>query len=1230
MTNKQWQFWIDRGGTFTDVIGKDPSGKLAVCKLLSENPSSYKDAAVRGIQTLLNIDPSDAKNSDLSAHVHSVKMGTTVATNALLERQGEPTVLVITDGFKDALRIGYQNRPDLFKLNIELPSLLYSEVIEVKERLSASGEVITPIDQQSLIDQLQQAWQQGFRSCAIVFMHGYRYHQHEIIAAQIARQTGFTQVSVSHQVSPLMKLIGRGDTTVVDSYLSPVLRRYIDQFVGALGDCQLQFMQSNGGLTQADSFAGKDAVLSGPAGGVVAMVETAKQAGINAVIGLDMGGTSTDVTLYNGEYERTFDTEVAGVRIQAPMMKIHTVAAGGGSILTFDGDGRSLRLSVGPESAGANPGPTCYHNEGPLTVTDVNVLLGKLQSDFFPAIFGPDQQQSLDQEAVTHAFDALAKQIHQRQQSGEKTVADEALSPEALAQGYLQIAVEHMANAIKHISVQRGIDAGEYTLCCFGGAGGQHACLVADALGIKKIFVHQLSGVLSAYGMGLAQVRVIRMKTVESALPATTIAPLNPLIEQLNSEVSDALAAQGFTPAHINLVLKLQIKYQGTDTSLSVTVNEQMSSNDIKQQFASQHQSLYGFTDDNAQLIVESAQVEGVASGEKVTQTLVEAKSEQPLTELTTRPVYFDQSWQQTPFYPREHLTPGMTLTGPAIIIEQQTTIVMEPNWQLEVTTTNDLVLSRSEVKQSSQDLSNQVKSTTSKITAKVNPIRLELFNNLFMFIADQMGIVLKNTATSVNIKERLDFSCALFNHAGELVANAPHMPVHLGSMGESVISIASQNQGTMQPGDVYLINSPYHGGSHLPDLTVITPVFTDKGDRVLYYVASRGHHADIGGLTPGSMPPGSSHIDEEGIVFENFLLVRNGVFNEPELVEKLTGHQYPARNISHNIADLKAQIAANQKGINELEKIQQNYGPEVVSAYMQHMIDAAEYAVKEAIGDLSSGSFTYPMDDGCQIKVTITINKTANHQSATVDFSGTSDQQLSNFNAPLSICKAAVLYVFRTLVAKNIPLNAGCLKPITLIVPPGCMLNPQYPAAVVAGNVETSQVVTDALYGALNISAGAQGTMNNFTFGNQKYQYYETICGGTGAGQHGEGCDAIHSHMTNSRLTDPEVLEWRYPVTLESFSIRADSAGQGKFNGGNGVVRKVRFEQPMDGAILSNHRKVAPFGLNGGEPGKVGCNYVIKADGQHVQLDSCEQYALEAGDTFVIETPGGGGVGLK
>ena len=1244
MAHNNWQFWIDRGGTFTDVIARDPQGKLSTLKLLSDNPQIYQDAAVHAIRRLL---PPEQANALASA---AIKMGTTVATNALLERQGEPTVLLITKGFADALRIGYQNRPDLFKLKISLPCLLYDKVIEVQERLSASGQTLIPFDKPDLVKQLNQAHQQGFRSCAIVFMHGYRYHQHEQLAASLAKAAGFDQISVSHLVSPLIKLIGRGDTTVVDSYLTPILQRYINRLTSALeadhnassaaklNRGQVQFMQSSGGLVQADCFSGKDAVLSGPAGGVVAMVETAKQAGFERIIGFDMGGTSTDVSVFSGEFERTFDSEVAGVRIQAPMIKIHTVAAGGGSILTHHGLGSGLRLAVGPESAGAYPGPACYRNNGPLTVTDLNLLLGKLQSEHFPAIFGNHQQQSLDKAVVDMAFARLTRQLNEPQPA-----ASVQLSVEQLAQGYLQIAIAHMANAIKHITVQRGIDASLYTLSCFGGAGAQHACLVADALGIKQVFIHRFSSVLSAYGMGLAQVRVIKRQSFEA--PPSNIEPLRASVASLSKRVTDELHDQGFAADKISQLLTVQVKYQGTDTSLAVVITADMLNQPdwlqahIHQKFTEQHSKLYGFSDDSGVLIIAEVQIEGIGQCDKHDDCQQQNAPTSPpvarsVTGVTSRAVYFCDAWLDTPFYRREQLSVGVSLSGPCIVIEQQTTIVVEPDWQLTVSGDQNLLLERCPAAPvlatnlASADPDPAIaRQHKSDLSTAVNPVQLELFNNLFMFIAEQMGIVLKNTALSVNIKERLDFSCALFNHQGELVANAPHIPVHLGSMGESVVSIARQNGDKMQAGDVYLLNSPYLGGSHLPDLTVVTPVFSSAGDTIAFYLACRGHHADIGGISPGSMPPHSQHIEQEGIVFDNFLLVRGGVFNDAALVEKLSTHRYPARNISQNIADLKAQIAANQKGIIELNKVASSYGYPVITAYMQHVIDAAQYAVKQVIGELISGSFVYPLDDGCQIKVSVTINRA--EQSAIVDFDGTSAQQNSNFNAPLSVCKAAVLYVFRTLVAKDIPLNAGCLKPVTILVPKGCMLNPVYPAAVVAGNVETSQVITDALYGALGISAASQGTMNNFTFGNAQYQYYETLCGGTGASKYGHGVDAVHSHMTNSRLTDPEVLEWRYPVCLVSFAIRQHSGGNSNlYRGGNGVIRKIRFLQPMSGSILSNHRKVPPFGLFGGEAGSTGKNYVITHKGECVALNACDEYALDAGDTFVIETPGGGGFG--
>lgn len=1214
-STQDWQFWIDRGGTFTDIIGKSPKGELKVAKMLSENPSRYQDAAIAGIASILDIDEHQLQNTPLN----SIKMGTTVATNALLERQGEPTVLITTQGFADLLRIGNQNRPHLFKLNIERPELLYTDVIEAVERISAHGKTITPLDSKHLQTQLQQKYQQGYRSCAILFMHSFKYPEHEQQAAQIAKQIGFAQISVSSQVSPLMKMVGRGDTSVVDAYLTPVLKRYVEQFTAKLTDSQqVQFMQSNGGLTEAHNFEGKDAILSGPAGGVVAMVETAKQAGFKRIVGLDMGGTSTDVALYDGQYERTFDTEVAGIRLQAPMMDIHTVAAGGGSILSYDGQGMNLRLNVGPESAGANPGPTAYRNQGPLAVTDINLYLGKLQADFFPAIFGQNHDQTLDLDAVRDAFDKLNNNTSHKQ-SQQK--------PEQLAQGYLDIAVEHMANAIKHISVQKGIDISQFTLCCFGGAGAQHACLVADSLGIKSVFVHQLSSVLSAYGMGLAKVRELKVQAIEQPFDQQCLNNINNTLQSLNQQVTEQLSQQGFNQNAITLLASLQLKYQGTDSTLSVNIaNRAINIDDIESisnEFAKLYHHRYGFMSDK-NVEIEAIQIEGVGESEQPIDNSVKSKALEPLPNpCATRPVYFkDQqgnTWQDTPFYRREKLSIGQKIQGPAVVIEPQTTIVVEPNWQLEITNNNDALLT---AKQNAQANEQAGLSTKTVDSTQVDPARLELFNNLFMFIAEQMGFVLQNTASSVNIKERLDFSCALFNRHGELVANAPHMPVHLGSMGESVTSVAEQNKGTMQPGDVYLINSPYHGGSHLPDLTVVTPVFDDGSKQIEYYVASRGHHADIGGITPGSMPAQSQHIEQEGILFSNFLLVHQGKFQYQALEKKLTEHRYPARNIAQNIADLKAQIAANQKGIELIRHTEQQHSKATIAAYMDHMLDAAQSSVKQAIGALSSGSYTVAMDGGNQIKVAITVKD----DHATVDFTGSSEQKDNNFNAPYAVVKAAVLYVFRTLVTKDIPLNAGCLRPVTIIIPEGSMLNPQSPAAVVAGNVETSQAITDALYAALNISAASQGTMNNFSFGNEQVQYYETICGGTGASIHGPGCDAVQSHMTNSRITDPEVLEWRYPVTLVQFAIRKHSAGKGELNGGNGVIRQVRFEQPMDVTILSNRRQNAPFGLNGGKDASKGETIISFANGQQKTLNSCESIKLKAGDSIIIRTPGGGG----
>ncbi len=1202
-----WQFWIDRGGTFTDVVARRPDGVLLTHKLLSDNPERYPDAAIQGIRDLLGL---AADRPIPGAAIAAVKMGTTVATNALLERKGERTVLVITKGFGDALRIGYQARPKLFERHIVLPELLYERVIEAEERVTAEGDMLAPLDLARLRADLEAALAAGIRSAAIVFLHGYRYPAHERGAAELARALGFAQVSVSHEVSPLMKLVSRGDTTVVDAYLSPILRRYVDQVAGALGGTRLFFMQSNGGLTDARRFQGKDAILSGPAGGIVGAVRTAEMGGFDKIIGFDMGGTSTDVSHYAGEYERSFETMVAGVRMRAPMMHIHTVAAGGGSICSFDG----ARYRVGPESAGANPGPACYRRGGPLTVTDCNLMLGKLQPRFFPQVFGPGGDAPLDAEIVERKFAALADEIARA--TGNRR------APAEVAEGFLRIAVENMANAIKQISIQRGYDVTEYTLCCFGGAGGQHACLVADALGMKRVYIHPFAGVLSAYGMGLADLRALREQAVEKRLAEETMAELGATLDRLAADGAAEMQAQGVAPAQIRVERKAHVKYDGTDTSLLVPFGTRA---EIAASFAAAHRQRYGFVSPEKPLVVEAVSVEVVGATDTAPDRVEPAPAAPgapvPLARID---LFTGGAAHQAPVFDRDTLLPGQAVAGPAIIREATATTVVEPGWRAVLDARRYLVLERV------MPLPSRVAIGTS-----VDPVMLEVFNNLFMAIAEQMGVALQNTAYSVNIKERLDFSCALFDREGSLIANAPHLPVHLGSMGESVQTVIRARGGGadgrgMRPGDVYVLNAPYNGGTHLPDVTVITPVFAEAdragSGEVLFYVASRGHQADIGGITPGSMPPDSRSVEEEGVLIDNFLLVDAGRFREAEMTALLSSGRYPARNPTQNIADLKAQIAACEKGVQELRRMVRHFGQASVEAYMRHVQDNAEEAVRRVLGVLRDGAFVYEMDDGAVIKVRISIDRAA--RRAVIDFTGTSAQLASNFNAPSAVCKAAVLYVFRTLVDDEIPMNGGCLKPLELVIPPGSMLSPRYPAAVVAGNVETSQAITDALYGALGVMAAAQGTMNNFTFGNARYQYYETICGGSGAGPDFDGTDAVHTHMTNTRLTDPEVLEWRFPVLLESFAIRRGSGGAGRHRGGNGVVRRMRFREAMTAAILSNHRRVAPYGLAGGAPGALGRNWVERADGRRESFGGTHVVAMNAGDVFVIETPGGGGYG--
>ncbi len=1196
--SKTWQFWIDRGGTFTDVVARRSDGHLVAHKLLSENPEHYPDAALQGIREVLGV----AKDGNIPAHlIEAVKMGTTVATNALLERKGDRTLLLITRGFKDALRIAYQNRPQLFTRQIVLPELLYERVVEVAEHVSAQGKVLTPVDLDSIRDPLQTAVQDGIRSVAIVFLHGYRYPEHERRVAKLASELGFTQVSPSHEVSPLMKLVSRGDTTVVDAYLSPILRRYVNRIAAELGNTRLQFMQSNGGLADAHFFHGKDSILSGPAGGVVGAVTTCTSAGFKELITFDMGGTSTDVAHYAGEYERAFETLVAGVRMRAPMMHIHTVAAGGGSLCQFDG----TRLRVGPESAGANPGPACYRRGGPLAVTDCNVMLGRIQAQFFPKVFGPNQDQPLDREIVEQRFAALAAEI--------ASATDTGLEAVDVAQGFLKIAVENMANAIKKISTQRGYDVTRYTLCCFGGAGGQHACAVADALGMKKVFIHPLAGVLSAYGMGLAELRLMKERAVELMLSNELIPALKTILIELAIEGKTKLQNQGIEENRVQIVTKVHLRYEGSDKALMVDFEDQAA---MIRAFEGVHRQRYGFVMPEKAHIVEAVSIEAIGTTQQATAADHRVKLRQTaLTPATAVSMRSAGETRETPVFYRDTLNPGDRIDGPAMIIEAGATTIIETGWQAEVTPQNHLVLVRV-----------APLPKRAAVGTTVDPVMLEVFNNLFMSIAEQMGVTLANTAYSVNIKERLDFSCAVFDRTGHLIANAPHIPVHLGSMGESVQAVIRNNRGNLRPGDVFVLNDPYNGGTHLPDITVVTPVFDRQGAEILFFVGSRGHHADIGGITPGSMPPESTQVEQEGVLINNFKLVDRGHFRERELIALLTSAPYPARNPPQNVADLQAQIAANEKGVVELLHMVDHFGLAVVHAYMQHVQDNAEEQVRRVLDVLTNGSFCYEMDEGSRIQVAILIDRAA--RTAIVDFSGTSIQASNNFNAPTAVCKAAVLYVFRTLVEDDIPLNAGCLKPIEIRIPAGCMLNPHYPAAVVAGNVETSQCITDALYGALGVLAAAQGTMNNFTFGNERYQYYETICGGSGAGPGFNGTSAVHTHMTNSRLTDPEVLEWRFPVRVEDFRIREGSGGSGRWRGGDGVVRRIQFIEAMTASVLSGHRKIPPYGMRGGEPGKVGRNYVERAEGTVETKDGTTTVEMRSGDIFVIETPGGGGWG--
>jgi len=1189
VNSNKWQFWIDRGGTFTDIVALRPDGGLETAKLLSENPEQYADAAAEGIRRFVS-------GSD---RIEAVKMGTTVATNALLERAGTPTVLVVTAGFRDALAIGYQNRPDIFALNIVKPTPIYDRVVEACERISAAGETITSLDEDDIRRSLQLCFDDGLRSAAVCLVHGYRYPENENRIGKLAKEIGYTQVSVSHDVESLIKFVSRAETTLADAYLTPVLNNYIDRLQRELANIatpqRLLFMQSNGGLTLAENFRGKNSVLSGPAAGVVGMVETASKVGFERLIGFDMGGTSTDVSAWSGEYERSTDSEVAGVRLRAPMMKIHTIAAGGGSILQY----KDERFQVGPESAGADPGPACYRRAGPLTVTDANVLLGRIAIDYFPSVFGPDANQPLDIDVVSQRFTDLAQDVS-------------AATPEQVAEGFLTVAVESMANAIRKITIERGEDVRDFVLCCFGGAGGQHACKVAEVLGMKKIWLHPMAGVLSAYGMGLSDIRVEKQQTAEVPFNDEEIELLQPAVEELQRQCDAALAAQNVAEENRAFQVSLGLRISGSDTILDVAFDN---AENMINSFAEIYRSRFGAEPDAGQLLVATLRVEATGNEQVFSDPLIGSSGNADAVSSTR--MWVDDTWHDVPVYSRDELGSGAQITGPAIVAESNGTTVIDAGWSGSVNKFGHLLLEQS----------GKAVSASQETESRPDPVRLEVFNRLFMHIAEQMGTVLQSTALSVNIRERLDFSCALFDAEGRLVSNAPHMPVHLGSMGESVRSVIAACGEALSPGDAVMLNSPYNGGTHLPDITVVTPWFTDS-DKPMFFLASRAHHADIGGITPGSMPSESHHIDEEGVLIDNFWLVRAGKLQSDAVLQLFAAANYPARNPRQNIADLKAQLAANQQGIRQLEKAIERYGLATVQSYLKFVRENAATSVRRLIGSLEDGEFEYELDSGEFIRVKIEVD----HQQheASIDFTGTSGQSETNFNAPEAVTRAAVLYVFRSLIREDIPMNEGCLEPLKIKIPKNSMLSPSYPAAVVAGNVETSQCVTDALYGALGALAASQGTMNNFTFGNDEVQYYETICGGAGAGPGFDGADAVHTHMTNSRMTDVEVFEQNFPVIVESFAIRKGSGGAGKWRGGDGSIRKLKFIAPVQAAILSNHRRIAPFGMNGGESAKTGTNTVIRNNGKTEKLSATATMNLATGDVIIIETPGGGGFGTK
>ena len=1197
--SKSWQFWIDRGGTFTDVVVLRPDGRFETQKLLSENPEQYEDAAAEAIARTRHQWQNDGGGE---FPIAAIKMGTTVATNALLERRGSPTVFIVTKGFADSVAIGYQNRPDIFALNIQKPAPLYSRVIEASERVNHDGDVLLALDESSLRQALEQCVSDGITSAAICFVHGYRHRQHETRAAELARQAGFSQVSVSHEVEPLIKFVSRAETTLADAYLSPILRKYVQQLRGEMRriaePARLLFMQSNGGLIDADQFRGKNSILSGPAAGVVGMVESARGAGFERLVGFDMGGTSTDVSAWSGRYERSNDSEIGGVKLRAPMMRIHTIAAGGSSILSYE----DSRYQVGPQSAGAIPGPACYRRGGPPTITDANVCLGRIPVSHFPSIFGPGGDEPLDRAASDNAFRETAAAVSAN--SGRLVDACE------VAAGFLTVAIENMANAIRKITIERGDDVREFTLCSFGGAGGQHACRVADVLGIQTVWLHPMAGVLSAWGMGLADIRTERQQSLDIELRDENAETWQRIAVELQAQCEQSLDQQEVPSKLRRFRSTLGVRVRGSDNIIDVRMDNV---GNMRTDFAAQYARRFGASHDSEMLMVAIVKVAGTGKESEFDEPFTNESSQPAIS--TSTPMWFGGRWRDVPVYDRGELGAGSSIVGPAIVAEKNGTTVIETGWIASVNERGHLTLRSTSARTIDVSVAD----------GRPDPVRLEVFNQLFMHIAEQMGVVLQNTALSVNIRERLDFSCAMFDAGGRLISNAPHMPVHLGSMGESVRSVISALGQQIRDGDSIMLNSPYNGGTHLPDITVVTPWFAES-DRPLFYFASRAHHADIGGISPGSMPSSSTCIGEEGVLIDNVFLVRDGEFLTAKVQALLSSGENPARNPKQNIADLKAQLAANQQGIRQLKKTIQRYGYETVAAYVRFVRENAADSVRRLLTTLHDGEFRYELDSGEAICVRITVDKAGN--SASVDFTGTSPQSTSNFNAPQAVTRAAVLYVFRSLIRDAIPMNEGCLQPLRISIPEGSMLSPSYPAAVVAGNVETSQCVTDTLFGALGVLAASQGTMNNLSFGNERTQYYETIAGGAGAGRGFNGADAVQTHMTNSRLTDPEVLEKNFPVVLKSFSIRKGSGGEGRWRGGNGAIRELLFTEAVHASILSNHRRIAPFGVRGGGDGKVGRNSLRRADGSTEILPGNAGLSMGPGDTMIIETPGGGAFG--